>query len=141
MKKKEKKEVMIIMTNTKMTNTKALEIAIKALSENESMNEVVEKLEKMLETTKKKSATRKQTATQKENEDLKKAIVSYLDTTGKRMTVSEMMKEIPELADLSNQRVTSLVTALYSKDHPENRVIEREMDKRKAVFFIPEDED
>ena len=129
-----------MMNNTKMTNTKALEMAIKALSENESMNEVVEKLEKMLETTKKKSATRKQTATQKENEDLKKAIVNYLDTTGKRMTVSEMMKEIPELADLSNQRVTSLVTARYSKDHPENRVIEREMDKRKAVFFIPEDE-
>ena len=129
-----------MMNNTKMTNVKALEMAIKALSENESMNEVVEKLEKMLETTKKKSATRKQTATQKENEDLKKAIVNYLDTTGKRMTVSEMMKEIPELADLSNQRVTSLVTALYSKDHPENRVIEREMDKRKAVFFIPEDE-
>ena len=129
-----------MMNNTKMTNTKALEMAIKALSENESMNEVVEKLEKMLETTKKKSTTRKQTAAQKENEDLKKAIVSYLDITGKRMTVSEMMKEIPELADLSNQRVTSLVTALYSKDHPENRVIEREMDKRKAVFFIPEDE-
>ena len=130
-----------MMNNTRMTNTKALEMAIKALSENKSMNEVVEKLEKMLETTKKKSTTRKQTATQKENEDLKKAIVSYLDTTGKRMTVSEMMKEIPELADLSNQRVTSLVTALYSKDHPENRVIEREMDKRKAVFFIPENEE
>ena len=130
-----------MMNNTKMTNTKALEMAIKVLSENESMNEVVEKLEKMLETTKKKSTTRKQTAAQKENEDLKKAIVSYLDITGKRMTVSEMMKEIPELADLSNQRVTSLVTALYSKDHPENRVIERAMDKRKAVFFIPEEED
>ena len=127
-----------MMNNTKMTNAMALEIAIKALSENESMNEVVEKLKKMLETTKKKSATRKPTATQTENEDLKKAIVEYLIKTNKRMTVSEMMKEIPELADLSNQRVTSLVTALYSKDHPENRVIERAMDKRKAVFFIPE---
>lgn len=130
-----------MMNNTKMTNTKALEMAIKALSENKNMKEVVEKLEKMLETTKKKSATRKPTATQKENEDLKKAIASYLYTTGKRMTVSEMMKEIPELADLSNQRVTSLVTALYSKDNPENRVIEREMDKRKAVFFIPENKE
>ena len=130
-----------MMNNTKMTNTKALEMAIKALSENESMNAVVEKLEKMLETTKKKSATRKPTATQAENEVLKKAIVNYLNTTGKRMTVSEMMKEIPELADLSNQRVTSLVTALYSKDNSENRVIERAMDKRKAVFFIPENEE
>ena len=130
-----------MMNNTKMTNAMALEIAIKALSENESMKEVVEKLEKMLETTKKKSVTRKPTATQTENEDLKKVIVEYLIKTNKRMTVSEMMKEIPELADLSNQRVTSLVTALYSKDHPENRVIERAMDKRKAVFFIPEKED
>ena len=129
------------MMNKKMTNAMALETAIEVLSEDNQYNEVVEKLEKMLETTKKKSATRKPTATQAENEDLKKAIVSYLDTTGKRMTVSEMMKEIPELADLSNQRVTSLVTVLYSKDHPENRVIEREMDKRKAVFFIPESED
>ena len=130
-----------MMNNTKMTNTKALEMAIKALSENESMNEVVEKLEKMLETTKKKSATRKPTATQAENEVLKKAIVEYLTSTGEKMTVSEMMKKIPELANLSNQRVTSLVTALYSKDHPENRVVERAMDKRKAVFFIPEDEE
>ena len=126
------------MTNKKMTNAIALETAIEVLKEDNQYNEVVEKLEKMLETTKKKSATRKPTATQTENEDLKKAIVEYLIKTNKRMTVSEMMKEIPELADLSNQRVTSLVTALYSKDHPENRVIERAMDKRKAVFFIPE---
>lgn len=128
-----------MMNTEKMTNAKALETAIKVLSGNVQYNEVVEKLQKMLETTNKKSATRKPTATQTENEGLKKAIVEYLTKTGKRMTVSEMMKEIPELADLSNQRVTSLVTALYSKDHPENRVIEREMDKRKAVFFMPEE--
>ncbi len=129
-----------MMNNTKMTNVKALEMAIEVLSENESMNEVVEKLEKMLETAKKKTTTRKPTATQTENEGLKKAIIEYLTRTGKHMTVSEMMKEIPELTDLSNQRVTSLVTALYSKDHPENRMIERAMDKRKAVFFMPEED-
>ena len=129
------------MMNKKMTNAMALEMAIKVLSEAGNMDEVVDKLEKMLETAKKKTTTRKPTATQTENEDLKKVIVEYLIKTNKRMTVSEMMKEIPELADLSNQRVTSLVTALYSKDHPENRVIEREMDKRKAVFFIPESEE
>lgn len=128
------------MMNEKMTNVKALEMAIKALSEVENMNEVVEKLEKMLETARKKTTTRKPTATQTENEDLKKAIVEYLTSTGKRMTVSEMMKEITALKDLSNQRVTSLVTALYSKDHPENRVIERTMDKRKAVFYMPTEE-
>lgn len=128
------------MMNTKMTNVKALEVAIKVLSEDNNYNEVVEKLQKMLETANKKSTTRKPTATQAENEVLKKAIVDYLTSTGEKMTVSEMMKKIPELADLSNQRVTSLVTALYSKNHPENRVIERAMDKRKAVFFMPEED-
>ena len=130
-----------MMNNTKMTNVKALEMAIKVLSEDNQYNEVVEKLQKMLETANKKVTSRKPTATQAENEVLKKAIVEYLTSTGEKMTVSEMMKKIPELANLSNQRVTSLVTALYSKDHPENRVIERAMDKRKAVFFIPEDEE
>ena len=129
-----------MMNNKKMTNVVALEMAIEVLSENVQYNEVVEKLQKMLETANKKSTTRKPTATQAENEVLKKAIVEYLTSTGERMTVSEMMKKIPELADLSNQRVTSLVTALYSKDHPENRVIERAMDKRKAVFFVPEED-
>ena len=130
------------MTNKKMTNAMALETAIEVLREDNQYDEVVEKLQKMLvQVNKKSSLNRKPTATQVENENLKGAIVEYLDKTGKRLTVSEMMKEIPELANLSNQRVTSLVTALYSKNNPENRVIDRAMDKRKAVFFIPEPEE
>lgn len=129
------------MTN-KLTNAMALETAIEVLKEDNQYDEVVEKLQKMLvQVNKKSSLNRKPTATQVENENLKGAIVEYLDKTGKRLTVSEMMKEIPELADLSNQRVTSLVTALYSKNNPENRVIDRAMDKRRAVFFMPESEE
>ena len=130
------------MTNKKMTNAMALETAIEVMKEDNQYDEVVEKLDKMLvQVNKKSSANRKPTATQVENENLKGAIVEYLDRTGKKLTVSEMMKEIPELANLSNQRVTSLVTALYSKNNPENRVIDRAMDKRKAVFFMPEPEE
>ena len=130
------------MTDKKMTNAMALETAIEVLKEDNQYDEVVEKLQKMLvQVNKKSSLNRKPTATQVENENLKGAIVEYLDKTGKRLTVSEMMKEIPELANLSNQRVTSLVTALYSKNNPENRVIDRAMDKRRAVFFMPEPEE
>lgn len=130
------------MTNKKMTNAMALETAIEVMREDNQYDEVVEKLQKMLvQVNKKSSLNRKPTATQVENENLKGAIVEYLDKTGKRLTVSEMMKEIPELANLSNQRVTSLVTALYSKNNPENRVIDRVMDKRRAVFFMPEPEE
>ena len=130
------------MTNKKMTNAMALETAIEVLREDNQYDEAVEKLQKMLvQVNKKSSLNCKPTATQVENENLIGVIVEYLDKTGKRLTVSEMMKEIPELANLSNQRVTSLVTALYSKNNPENRVIDRAMDKRKAVFFIPEPEE
>lgn len=121
------------MTNKKMTNAQALETAIEVMKEidTEKYTEVIEKLDKMLvQVNKKSSANRKPTATQLENEDLKVKIKEYLVNTGKRLTVSEMMKEIEGLEELSNQRVTSLVTSLYKEGK-----IDREVEKRKAYFF------
>jgi len=123
------------MTNKKMTNAMALEVAIEVLkaTDIEKYTEVVEKLDKMLEqVNKKSSANRKPTATQKENEELKVKILAHLETVEKQ-TVSEMMKTVPELADLTNQRVTSLVTSLY-KEGKVDRVVE----KRKAYFTLIE---
>ena len=122
------------MTNKKMTNAKTLEIALEVLKETdaEKYTEVIEKLDKMLvQVNKKSSANRKPTATQLENESLREKIVEYLRNTGKRLTVSEMMKEIEGLEELSNQRVTSLETFLYKEGK-----IDREVEKRKAYFFV-----
>ena len=121
------------MTNEKMTNAMALEIALEVMKETdaEKYAEVIEKLDKMLvQVNKKSSANRKPTATQLENEGLKEKIVEYLKNTGKRLTVSEMMKEIEGLEERSNQRVTSLATFLYKEGK-----IDREVEKRKAYFF------
>lgn len=121
------------MTNKKMTNAMALEIALEVMKETdaEKYAEVIEKLDKMLvQVNKKSSVNRKPTATQLENEGLKEKIVEYLANTGKRLTVSEMMKEIEGLEELSNQRVTSLATFLYKEGK-----IDREVEKRKAYFF------
>lgn len=121
------------MTNKKMTNAMALEIALEVLKETdaEKYTEVIEKLDKMLvQVNKKSSANRKPTATQLENEGLRVKIAEYLTNTGKRLTVSEMMKEIEGLEELSNQRVTSLATSLYKEGK-----INREVEKRKAYFF------
>ena len=121
------------MTNKKMTNAMALEIALEVIKETdaEKYAEVIEKLDKMLvQVNKKSSANRKPTATQLENEGLREKIVEYLKNTGKRLTVSEMMKEIEDLEELSNQRVTSLATFLYKEGK-----IDREVEKRKAYFF------
>ena len=121
------------MTNKKMTNAMALEIALEVMKETdaEKYAEVIEKLDKMLvQVNKKSSANRKPTATQLENEGLRVKIAEYLTNTGKRLTVSEMMKEIEGLKELSNQRVTSLATSLYKEGK-----IDRTVEKRKAYFF------
>ena len=122
------------MTNKKMTNAMALEIALEVMKETdaEKYAEVIEKLDKMLaQVNKKSSANRKPTATQLENEGLREKIVEYLKNTGKRLTVSEMMKEIEGLKELSNQRVTSLATSLYKEGK-----IDRTVEKRKAYFSV-----
>lgn len=121
------------MTDKKMTNAMALEIAIEVMKETdtEKYTEVIEKLDKMLvQVNKKSSANRKPTATQLENERLKEKIVEYLVDTGNGLTVSELMKEVEELKELSNQRVTSLVTSLCSEGK-----VDRMVKKRKAYFF------
>ena len=113
------------MTN-KMTYVKALEIAIKAVEDNK---EVAEKLEALkASVAKKNSAERKPTATQKENEGYKEAILAYMET-GKKYTITELMKGVVELADLSNQRVSALVRQLK-----EDGLVLREEEKRKAYF-------
>ena len=94
----------------------------------------IEKLQKMLvQVNKKSSANKKPTATQVENEELKVKILAHLKTVDKQ-TVSEMMKTVPDLAELTNQRVTSLVTALY-KEGKVDRVVE----KRRAYFTLVEE--
>lgn len=110
----------------KMTYVKALEIAMKSVEDNK---EVYEKLEALKESiSKKNSAERKPTATQKANEGYKEAILSFMEV-GKKYTISELMKSIVEIADLSNQRVSALVRQLK-----ESGLVERTEEKRKAYF-------
>lgn len=118
------------MTN-KLTNVVAMEMAIEAVKENSGSTELVEKLEKIKEGFEKKKSSVKKTATQEENEKLKDIIVVFLRDSEKKFTATELAKEVPELADLTNQRITSLLTALV-KDFR----VQREVEKRKAYFFI-----
>lgn len=110
----------------KMTNAKALNYAI----ENGNFPaEVTEKLAKMLEQVQKKSsAERKPTATQIANEGFKVAILDGM-AENRYYTITELMKEIPEIADLSNQRVSAIVRQL--KD---DGLVKRVEEKRKAYF-------
>ena len=124
------KEKVISMTN-KLTNVVAMEMAIEAVKENEGSVELIEKLEKIKEGFEKKKSSTKKTATQEENEKLKEIIVNFLTESKKKFTATELAKEVPELAELTNQRITSLLTALVK-----DLKIQREVEKRKAYFFV-----
>ena len=77
---------------------------------------------------KKNSAEKKPTAVQVANEGLKKAILDFM-VEGQKYTITDLMKSVPELADLSNQRVSALVRQL--KD---SVLVIRTEEKRKAYF-------
>ena len=123
-----------LMTMEKMTNVKAINYV---LGNCEVPADVKEKLEKMREQfVKKNSAERKPTANQVENQGYKADILAYLGTV-ENATITDLMKAVPSLAELSNQRVSAIVRQL--KDSGE---VVREEIKRKAYFSLAEvDED
>lgn len=78
---------------------------------------------------KKNSAEKKPTAVQVANEGLKTAILEFM-VVGERYTITDLMKSVPELADLSNQRVSALVRQLKDAG-----LVTRVEEKRKAYFI------
>lgn len=77
---------------------------------------------------KKNSADKKPTAQQTANEAIKSAILEAMEAD-RLYTITELQKSIPECAELSNQRVSSLMRQL--KD---SGMVIRTEDKRKAYF-------
>jgi len=79
---------------------------------------------------KKSGAEKKPTAQQTANEGIKTAIAEGM-TENHLYTVTEIQKEIPECAELSNQRVSALLRQMIA-----DGVIVRTEDKRKAYFSL-----
>ena len=77
---------------------------------------------------KKNSAEKKPTAVQVANEGIKADILNGMEI-GKKYTITDLMKEIPACAELSNQRVSALVRQLVN-----DVAVERTEEKRKAYF-------
>ena len=122
------------MTKKKLTNKIALEIAIASLeqtniSKDYSTVEIVEKLNGMIAQLEKKSGSeRKPTATQVANEGYKALILDFL--TSEKMTVSDIIKGIPEFDGFTPQKVAPLVKALL-----EAGLLEKEVIKGRSYFF------
>ena len=115
----------------KMTNRKALTIAIEALGDTNA--EATAKLQKMVEQLDKKNASpKKLTAQQEKNEGLKTVILDFLaDHEDTGFTVSDLLKQIPEFEGDSNQHVSALMRALTL----DNKV-EKYSEKRRTYFKV-----
>lgn len=95
----------------KMTYVMALETVIATL-ENGEVKTKLEALKSSLE--KKNGAERKPTEKQKENEVLKADIVEFMEV-GKGYTVTEVLKAVPSLDGMSQQKVSALMNALVKE--------------------------
>lgn len=112
----------------KMTKREMFESLLK-LSAVQADPKMVEFINHELELlNRKNSAEKKPTAQQVANEATKQAILDGMEPN-RLYTVTEIIKEIPECAELSNQKVSALLRLL--KD--ECKVIKTE-DKRKSYF-------
>ena len=82
--------------------------------------------------TKKNSADKKPTAQQVANDGIKTAIADGM-TANRLYTVTELIKEIPECAELTNQRVSALLRQMIA-----DGTVVKTVDKRKSYFQIVE---
>ena len=115
------------MTQKKITKAQKFEMLlnIAEVKNNEMLSEFINHELELL--AKKNSAEKKPTAQQTANKAIVDAIVNGMES-GRLYTITDLIKEIPECADLTNQRVSALVRGVLDTK------IERVEDKRKAYF-------
>jgi HSP90 family molecular chaperone len=81
---------------------------------------------------KKSSSERKPTAQQMENRSIADAIEEFLsDHPTQLYTITELIKEVPACAELTNQRVTAIMRPMV-----ESNRVEKIADKKKSLFRI-----
>lgn len=79
--------------------------------------ELIEGLSHEIELLEKKAASpKKPTAVQLENESLKTEIVAFLSEADAPLSIKEIQSALPSLSELSNQRISHLLSALVNNE-------------------------
>lgn len=80
---------------------------------------------------KKASAPKKESEADKVKSGIKSDVLAFLSANeGKKFTITQMMKQVPNLpAEISNQRLTSLVTQMVRENE-----VDRVVEKRVSYF-------
>lgn len=119
------------MTNSKKLTKRDHFNTLLTLSEVQANPALVAFIEHEIELLdKKNSADKKPTAKQTENDGIKTAIVEGMEEN-RLYTVTEIIKEVAECNELTNQRVSALLRQLIS----EGKVV-KTVDKRKSYFQL-----
>ena len=117
------------MANKKMTKRDYFNelLTIAEVKDNKSM---VDFINHELELLEKKNASKSstETKTQKENAGIKENLLNEMES-GKRYTISDMLKELACCKELTNQKVSALVRQLVA-----DGILVRTEEKRKAYF-------
>ena len=93
-----------------MTKKKMFAEIRKAVISNEEMVAFIDHEIELLN--RKSGSPKKPTKTQMENDAYKATIVEYLTATDTPKTIKEMQAEIADIAELTNQRITHMLTDL-----------------------------
>ena len=117
------------MTNTKKMTKREYFNVLLSLNEVKANSDLVDFINHELELLSKKNASEKKlTPTQKENLTIQEAILNYMETNV-LYTITDLLKNVPECAGMSNQRVSAIVRIMR-----EEKKVERIEEKRKAYF-------
>ena len=138
------------MTNTKMTQVSALEVAIEVITNvmngvdtdlaSSELSEAVAKLSGMAEKLAEKRSTpskadKEKSAEHKAIADEIILVLSTEETVTNGMTVSEMQKASDKLAEYSNQKISAILRKMV-----DSGTIVKTVDKKKSYFSIATDE-
>lgn len=121
------------MTNTNKKMTKAQMFA-QILSHTTDEGEkafLVHEMELLAKKNAPKDGVKKLTPAQEANEGIKSAIYDFLAEKGEPMTITQMIKEVPECNGLTNQKVSALVRQMVDAF-----TIKRNVEKGVAWFSI-----
>ena len=108
------------MNTTKMTKRQMFEAIRSKLTDKAEIDFINHELELLAKKNASKSS--KPTAKQAENAGIKEVILAFMEK-GTRYQIKGLLKDVPELADFTSQRVSALMRQL-KEDGLVNRIVE-----------------
>lgn len=129
------------MANSKMTKKdyfNVLKTVVKGtdfVRENEG-EELLAFIDHEIELLDKKHSKSGSTKTQKENVEIMDKIINALSIVGKPVTVTDLQKEVSEMAEFSNQKLSALLKKLV-----DNGTVVKTIEKKKSYFSLDTDTD